>query len=86
MHVIITRANAAGGFDTVGTFNRRLIRNVRTEDQATREAIRFAGGAAYRIEFFVGAGIYCTPVRTLEQAAFPFVLGSRSDSRDPDAS
>jgi hypothetical protein len=72
MKILISRTNERGTFDTVGTSNRWLFSDITSERGAISRAIQYAGGKAYRIEFFHDERFYNEePFRTIEQSAFP---------------
>jgi hypothetical protein len=73
MKILISRSNERGTFDSVGTSNRWLFSDITSERGAISRAIQFAGGKAYRIEFFHDERFYGQekPFRTIEQSAFP---------------
>ena len=73
MQIIISRITNSGTWPTVGTNDRVTFRNIQSERDAMRLAIRWAQGRSYRIEMFLdGAAFSGEPFKVLEQAALPF--------------
>lgn len=66
IRILILRANKESRFDDAPE-NCKELRNIH-ESAAIWQAIKFAQGRAYRIEFY---GDGDTPFRTLEQLALP---------------
>jgi hypothetical protein len=65
MQAIITKQNAAGGYDSAGMNNRALISHLQSERGVLKWAAGYAGGRPHRVEFF--ANIYGEPFKTIER-------------------
>jgi hypothetical protein len=63
MRAIITKQNAAGGYDSAGMNNRALISHLKSEHGVIKWAAGYAGGRPHRIELFTN--IYGEPYKTI---------------------
>lgn len=65
MKAIISRARLDGSIPEVGTNDRMLVSDLKTEQGVIRRARVYARGKAFRVEFFMDARFYSDPYKTV---------------------
>lgn len=63
MQALITRADERGEFDEIGMRNRFIILHAGTGKRVVRRAREYAGGRAFRIEWYSELRPYGNPLR-----------------------